>query len=107
MAINRFTGSAILTAQVVTLTIGGSPGAGQTISVTIGTKTVTYTLPGGDTNVTAVAALLLLLQAYAAPEFLEVTFASPTTTTITATGNTPGVNFIMSSGGTTSTLTAV
>ncbi len=109
MATNRFTGGALAVSKIYTLTIGGVAGAGNTIFVTIGTKTVTYTLIGGDSNTTALAALLVLLQAYTAPEFAGswgCTFAAATASTITATANTAGIDFILTSGGTTSTLVA-
>lgn len=64
------------TAQVDTLTIGGTPVAGNTITATINGKNITYTLVSGDTTATAAAGLQALLAATATvpPEFNEVTW---------------------------------
>lgn len=80
-----------------TITVGGTAANGQTYSVTTGSKVVTYTATGADTNATIAAALLALLQACAEPEFKERTFAAQTTLIISDTANTAGYPFTSTS----------
>lgn len=67
----------------VTLTVGGTWVAGDTIAISIGGKEVTYTVPGGGTATTAIAtALELLIEAItdvnssAAGSVITITFAN-------------------------------
>lgn len=86
------------TAQVYTFT-GTLAVASGTWSLTQNGKTVTYTLTTA-VIATEIAAFLVVLQAAQQniPELGEVTFASPTSTTITVTANTPGVPFVIANG---------
>jgi hypothetical protein len=97
-----FRGDAPAIAQVNTLTVGGTPATGQVYSVTINDKTYSYTALVSDTNTTITLALLSILQtnSESIPEFGEITWASPTATTITGTSVTPGIRFINTSGAT-------
>lgn len=114
MTTTFWTGNGQNIAQVDTLTVT-AVAVGGTLSAVINGKSITYTCVTGDTTTTATTNWLALLQATASNgpgEFSELTFASPTSTTITATANTPGTPFTMTksqSGGatcTTSTTTA-
>jgi hypothetical protein len=88
-------------AQVDTLTVAGVPAAGNTISATINTKSVTYTLIGGDTTVTAAAGLQALLNSKSTvpPEFNEITW-TVSSNVITATAVTPGTPFTLTASAT-------
>lgn len=80
-----------------TITVGGTWLAGETCSVTINTKTLTFTVVSGATDITdVIAGMLALLQASTAPgEFQQITWAS-TSTTITGTGKTDGQHHTIS-----------
>lgn len=93
MANNFFTGSAFAIAQVDTFVVGGAYADGQTYTVTVDGKSVTYTSVSGDTNVTVCAALLALLinTLVASAEFSEATWTSDANLTITATMTVPGM----------------
>ncbi len=84
------------TAQVDSLTVGGTPAAGNTISAVVGISpnlaTVTYTLVGGDTVNTAAAALQALLTNSSIPQFKEITW-TVSNAVITATAGTAGTPF--------------
>jgi hypothetical protein len=88
--------------QVDTLTGAGTPAAGNTISATINTKSVTYTLISGDTVNTAIAGLLALLQnaSICPPEFNQITWTSNGTNVITGTATVPGTPFVLTSSAT-------
>lgn len=103
MASPRWVGKQLRQTQVNTITLGGTDGSGQTYSVTIGAKVVTWTSLGTG-NVANSAGLLALLQACTEPEFLEVTWAALTTLIISATAKTPGYPFTQTSAAVTGTL---
>ncbi len=103
MATTTFwTGNAINIQAVDTISITGVANGG-TLSAIINQKSVTYTCTATDTTATATAALLALISntATAPPEFGELTFASPTTTTITATETNLNVKSLNQTGGLT------
>lgn len=97
MAVNRWVGKQLKQVQVNLITVGGTPANNQTYSVTTGSKVITYTATGADTNITIAAALLVLLKACAEPEFTERTFAASGTLAITDTSNTAGYPFTSTS----------
>lgn len=102
MATKIYTGRAAIVAQVDTITVGGTPSAGNTYSVTINSRSVTYTAVSGDTTTTIATALLALLQTTSNPEFREINWSS-SAAVITGTANTPGLSFtasVSTSGGT-------
>ena len=72
-------------AQVDTITLGGTWVVGDVANVTINGKTVTFTATG-TTAANVVTGLLAALQAATITEFRGITWASPTSTTITGTG---------------------
>lgn len=81
--------------QVDSLTVGGAPVAGNTISATINSKAVTYTVVTGDTTSTAAAGLQALLSASTAPpEFAEVNW-TVSSAVVTGTAATPGSPFTL------------
>ena len=84
-----------LIAQVETYTFSAPSSVGNTYTATINGKSVTYTSVSGDTAATVVTAFLALMQAVTSVpiELTEITFASPTSTTITATASVPGTPF--------------
>lgn len=85
MANRVYTGAAVGVAEVVRLTVGGTIAVGNTFTVTIGTKSLTFT---ATTTVVAdaVAGILALIQAdNAPPEFSELDWTS-TSTYVQATG---------------------
>lgn len=99
-------GNAQDVAQVNTHTIGGTAANGQVYTITINTKTVTYTADGSDDNDSIAAALQALLAASTIPEFAEVTW-TVAAAVITGTAATAGVPFTATSGATgTGTLVA-
>lgn len=112
MASKRWKGGAAATADVWTLTIGGTPASGNTYTATIGYRSITYKASGTDTNDTIAAALQALLSG--APgntygEFLEYTW-TVSNNVITATSNYPGIPGVISGSATgtgTPTVTAV
>jgi trimeric autotransporter adhesin len=93
--------NAQFTAQVDTLTVAGTPAAGNVITATINTKNISYTLTGADTAITAAAALQALLAntSITPPEFQEMTW-SVSGAVITATAATPGTPFTLTSSAT-------
>ncbi len=111
MATTFWTGNGENVAQADTLTIAGTPAAGNTISGVINGKSVTYTLISGDTASTAAAGLqALLASSNAPPEFQEITW-SVTNAVITGTAASPGTPFTLTAaatgGGATCTHAAV
>lgn len=99
MATRRWRGDAPKTAQVNTLTVGGTAANGQVYSVVINGKTVAYTANGSDTNNTIAAALKANLAASTIPEFAEVTWTVGTNV-ITGTARTAGKPFANTSAAT-------
>lgn len=102
MATAQWIGNALARSQVVTITVS-AVAVGGTLNVTINGKTVTYTCVTGDTVAIATAALLALVSntSTAPPEMNEQTWASPTSSTITATAQQAGVPFAGMAGGLT------
>lgn len=94
-------------AQVDTLTVGGTPAAGNTVTATVGvtpnTVAISYLVVGGDTTSTIATALQALLTASSGvaqdPRFLEITF-SVSNNVITCTSATPGTPFTLSASAT-------
>jgi hypothetical protein len=99
MAIVAWTGNGQQISQVVVLTITGVA-TGGVLSVTMNGKVISYTCLVTDTTTTAAAALAALLgnSSTAPPEFNEQNWAA-STNTITATAQTPGQPFTMTSSG--------
>lgn len=106
MATVRWVSKAQKTKQLNTIT-PANVAIGNTFTVTINGKTVTYTA-AANTVADVTAGLTALLQACTEPEFLEVTWANATTA-ITGTANTAGTPFTQTSSaaGGTATLTTV
>lgn len=106
MAVCRWQGKQKKTAQVNTIT-PANVGAGNTFSVIINSKTLTYTATG-TTVAEVTAGLVALLTVSTEPEFAEITWAD-ISTAVTATARTPGKPFTQTSsatGGTASLTTA-
>src|SRR5690349_13497619 len=92
VATNSFIGGAAAVAGVKTWTFATAGTPGDIITVTIGSKSVTYT-----TTSATISVFLPLFQAFLAalsssvyPEFTELTWTNPTTSTIVATDKTAG-----------------
>src|SRR5947208_14601431 len=102
MSTNRWVGSRGAVAQVVTITIGGAPAAGDTVTATMNGKDVTYTATAADAAaasppLSVAENFATLLATAAGPEFLEEQWANDgTTPTVTATAQTPGTPFTLS-----------
>src|SRR6185437_4705484 len=98
MAKNRFVFAAPLVAQVQTLTVGGTPAANNTYSVTMGLNNaavVTYTAQAGDTNNSIAAGLQAALAASQFGQFQEIAW-TVSNNVITATASTAGTPFTLS-----------
>lgn len=94
MSTNRWRGDAPAVARVITLTVGGTVGTGDTAGYTINGKLVEVTSAGGDTTATFAAALQGALAGSAIPEFKEATWTYPGSgAVVTGTAQTPGVPF--------------
>ncbi len=92
--------SATPVAQVDTLTVAGTPAAGNKITATIGDGTATYTLVTGDTVSTAAAGLSAVLNgSTASPEFQSITW-TVSGAVITGTASSPGTPFTLSASAT-------
>lgn len=108
MTVQRWRGDAPATAQVNTITVGGTAANGQVYSVTINGKPVAYTATGADTNTTIATALQALLAASTIAEFQEVTWSNPSAGVVKGTANTAGMDFVNTSSATgTGTLVTV
>lgn len=114
MATVRWIANAVTRAQVNTLTVSGTPAAGNTAAVTINGKTITYTVVTGDTIETIASELAALLRASEDGEFQLIVWTVDDAV-ITATAATAGVPFtttgsgtlsVSSTGGGATTLTA-
>jgi len=95
-------GRALAVPQITTLTVGGTVGAGDTVSVTINRKTATATAVSGDTTSTLAGklydAIKALTTAGTAPEFAEVSWLDPRiagTASFTATSANAGTPFTL------------
>lgn len=94
MANVRFRGDAQNVAQVRHYQLGGTWVADDTITITINTKTVVYTVVTGSTTITAIiAALKALLAASTIAEFKEITWTEDGTDKVVATAATAGNPF--------------
>lgn len=93
MTTARWLGRAKKRAQVNTYTIGGTWAAADTLTMTINGKAVTFTCTT-TAAVDATAGLYAALAAATEAEFTAITWASPTTVTITATSTTAGTPFV-------------
>jgi hypothetical protein len=85
-------------AQVNTVTPGGTIGT-ETFTVTINAKIITYTATGGDAVADVVDGLVAAFNASTIPEFAEIT-ATDSTTHMTLTADTAGVEFTQTSSAT-------
>jgi hypothetical protein len=91
MATNRWLGSVAAISQVDTFTIGGTPAAGNTVSITIAGFSVTYTVVAGDTVNSVAANFQALLAACTAGMFQDEQWTNASgTAVITATATTAG-----------------
>lgn len=97
MANKTFLGIAPTVAQVTTIVAVGISDA-TVYTITIGKSSVSHTTTSTSASA-LITALLAAAQASTDPEFLELTWASPASTTITATANTPGVAHTISVSG--------
>lgn len=96
-----FRGDAVAVAQVDTITIGGTPAAGQIYTATINGKDVSYTAILADTNTLIATALTEALNSTSTvpQEFTEATYTS-LAGVITAVAATAGVPFEITSSAT-------
>lgn len=95
MATTFWIGNQRTTAQVDTVTIANAGAVGDTVSVIINTKVISYTTATGDTTSTIAAALFNQLNSPSAPpEFQELTYAL-SANVITCTAAVPGTPFTM------------
>lgn len=99
MARNKWRGDALAVAQISKFTVTAVGVLGDTISVTINRKTITYTMLGTETATSAAAALVLLLTASQIAEFLEVAWTS-VGADVYGTAATAGVPFTFTNGAT-------
>jgi trimeric autotransporter adhesin len=101
MAMNLWRGDAVAVAQIDTIT-PASVAVGNTFSIAINGKTVSYTTAAG-TVADVCTGLTALLAASATAEFQEIAWTTDGVTSITATAVSPGVPFAQvssASGGT-------
>lgn len=98
MATNRWTGRSLATAQVDTLTIGGTIEVGDLFLVTIGGKTFSYaaTSTAAATVASGFATAWNALSSTYYPEFAEMTAAATSGGALTLTADTPGKPFTVS-----------
>ena len=99
MATRRWLGTAPAIAQVTTYAFGGTWNSGDTITITIGTKS--YAMTAGSSTTTVVVtnvvnALAALVSNREYPEYAEFTASGGGTTTLTLTANVPGMSFTVS-----------
>jgi len=116
MALKTWQGRALAVPQITTLTVAGTIGTGDTVSVTINRKVATATAIVGDTAAVLAGRLYTAIQALisagTAPEFAEITWVDPTiagTAFFTATSTIAGTPFTLTTavtGTTTLTTTA-
>ncbi len=99
MATVRWTPLASRRSQVGTVTVSGTPAAGNVATVTINSKSVTYTVLSGDAIADVAASLVALLRAAPDGEFQLITWTVDAAV-ITATAATPGVPFTVTGGST-------
>lgn len=107
MAVKNFTPRAAARSQVDVITVAGSVAAGNTYTVTINTRSETYTAAAGDSTTTVAAGLATSLGASQSGEFQEIDWVA-SGNTIRATSGVPGRPFtlsVSSSGGTISSVT--
>lgn len=91
MSTKSWIGASANIAQIDTFTVGGTPTAADTISITINGKIVTYTYTTSDTTAKMATGLQLLLSASQEPEFKEVAW-TVANSVITGTASGTGVN---------------
>lgn len=68
------TGAAQAISQIDTVTMSGTWASTETVTIKVGSKSVTYTCGSGETTSTVAAALVLLCQRSNDPEFREITW---------------------------------
>lgn len=110
MALKTWQGRALAVPQITTLTVGGTVGTGDTVSVTMNRKTATATALAGDTAAALAGrlyqAIQALISANVGPEFGEVTWVDPTiagTAYFTGTSTISGTPFTLTTGATGTT----
>jgi hypothetical protein len=91
-----YVGNAKTVAQVDTITVGGTVAIGDTVTVTINGKAVVATATAG-TVANMVTVLKAALEASTFPEFLEITWATDSTTHVTGTSVVAGRPFTIAS----------
>jgi hypothetical protein len=97
MAQNQWRGDSMPVAQSDTITIGGTPAAGNTVTVTSNKKSVTYLVQASDTTATVAAALQVLLNACTFLEFVRADWTYPGSgAVVTATAANPGFPYLFS-----------
>ncbi len=110
----KWIGGQISRAQINTITVSGTPAAGNVATVTMNSKSITYTVLTGDAIADVATGLVALLNAAVDGEFKLISWTS-SAAVITATAATPGVPFtttggstltVASTGGGATTLTA-
>lgn len=90
MAANKnFIANEIRQAEIHTLTIGGTPTAGDTVFLTINSKKITYTAITGDTTSSIASGLAALIRASREGEFSQFSL-TVSAAIITITANAPG-----------------
>ncbi len=90
MSTKRWIGNAPAVADLWTVTLSGSV-ISQTYTMTINGKSVTYVAGGADTVAVILAALVAAWNASDIPEMQELAAAVASASTLTLTGNDPGV----------------
>ncbi len=103
MAVVKWIGAQISRPQINTITVSGTPAAGNSAAVTMNGKIVTYTVVTGDTTTTIATNLVSALNSAVDGEFKLVIWTS-SAAVITATAATAGVPFT-ATGGSTLTVT--
>jgi len=94
------------TAQVDTVTLGGTFEAGDLYSVQVGTTTASYLVQSGDTSASVVSGLVAALNADSQIASRATAAAGATPGTITLTAATAGVAFTSAAGATNASSTA-
>jgi hypothetical protein len=102
-----YTGQALAVPQITTITISGTVAAGNTVWLEINRKRATATAQSGDTTAVLAGRLYDAINALVtggnAPEFAEIVFVDPriaVAASFTATSNTAGQPFTVSTGAT-------
>lgn len=95
MATRKWLGGVTARAQVTTIVIGGTVAVNDTIVITIGYASITVTATSTSTATTATQVQAALSATTAPPEFREITW-TVNSSTVTGTGKTAGMPFVVS-----------